>query len=443
MPTQAEILLNRIRAIQEAGQRDAAERESVQARPVSPTGRDFVPSEWESDRIRVPPNFPPPVPPPTVDWATISNNSFDIERFRNAAGVSFGTSNITAATSETATTSAFHGGQFFQTSDLNREWIRPVQDEEDEEEEDDLFDDDEDGDFGNSQSLRYNRRTQHLENEDEMSTVGEFFGRNMDPSNVVKHSLVEGTSRVGIEIEVEGFTASAPRMRYWVAKHDGSLRDNGIEFVFSNPLGGADIKSAIDEIDTILFNNRVNLNIRCSTHVHLDVRDLTVPQLKRLILSYVFFETFLFRQSGEHRLKSNFCTPLSFAEGLLVVLADVWNSKDPHQFLSYLTDRWDKYCGINLLPMRNFGSVEFRMAEAKSRKGQLLRLVNRFLVLKNLSVTSELNDSEFVDYLTTLDIQEVFRKGLTKVSDIRQEDFEIGYYLSKDIINRELIKSEK
>lgn len=308
---------------------------------------------------------------------------------------------------------------------------------------DEDLDEDIDSDNERRSSPRFNRRTQNIENQDNMSTIGEYFGRNMDPSNVVKHSLVEGTSRVGIEIEVEGFTANVPRMRYWVAKHDGSLRDNGMEFVFSSPLGGADIKSAVDEIDTILFNNRVSLNLRCSTHVHVDVRDLTVSQLKRLILAYTFFETFLFRQSGEYRLKSNFCTPLSFAEGLAVTLANVWNTDDPHYFLSYLTDSWDKYCGINILPMRSFGSVEFRMSEAKTRKGQLLRLVNRFLVLKNIAISSELEDEDFINYLTSLDIREVFRKGLTKTSDIREEDLEIGYYIANDIVNRELIKSEK
>ena len=357
-----------------------------------------------------------PTPPPMPDWNTVTSSPV-FTAARNFQG-------------------DFNQFRFNEPVSFNEH-----QDEDDEEV--DSWDEEDEDDESQQQRPRYSRRTVLLENEDEMTTIGEFFNRNRDPSNVVKHSLVEGTSRVGIEIEVEGFTAVPPRMNYWVAKHDGSLRDNGIEFVFANPLGGADIKSAVDEIDTLLFNNRVNLNVRCSTHVHLDVRDITVPQLKRLIISYIFFETFLFRQSGEYRLKSNFCTPISFAEGLAVVLANVWNTDDPHYFLSMVVDQWDKYCGINLLPMRNFGSVEFRMSEAKARKGQLLRLVNRFLVLKNIATSSTLEGEEFVDYLTSLDVQEVFRKGLTKNSDIRSEDFEIGFFLAKDIVNRSLIINEK
>lgn len=274
------------------------------------------------------------------------------------------------------------------------------------------------------------------------ATIGELFGRNSDPSEVVKHPLVEGTSRVGIEIEVENLSSRPQRMRYWVAKGDGSLRNNGVEFVFRQPLGGNDAKAAIDEVDHILFTNKPDLNLRCSTHVHLDVRDMTVPELKRLILAYVYYETFLFRQSGEYRLKSNFCTPISFAEGLSKILGDIWNTNDSHYFLSSIVDRWDKYCGLNLLPMQSFGSIEFRMSEAKSRKGQLLRLVNRFLVLKNLATSIELDDMEFVDHITKLDITSVFRKGLVRRPELVDSDFEMSYILCNDIVNRSKIDNE-
>lgn len=291
-------------------------------------------------------------------------------------------------------------------------------------------------------SLNIRRRTLEVEGDMAENTVGEYFGKSSDPSEVVKHPLVEGVSRVGIEIEVENFTSRPTKMRYWNAKHDGSLRNNGLEFVFKQPLGGNDAKAAIDEIDNILFTNKPDLNLRCSTHVHLDVRDMSIVELKRLILGYIYYETFLFRQSGEYRLKSNFCTPIFFAEGLSKILGDVWNVNDPSQFLSYIVDRWDKYCGLNLLPMQSFGSVEFRMSEAKSRKGQLLRLVNRFLVLKNLAMSVKLDDEEYVKYLTELELTSVFRKGLVRRPELIESDFEVGYIICHDIINQTKIRDE-
>lgn len=301
------------------------------------------------------------------------------------------------------------------------------------EDSDDNNEDDSDWEDEDDEAPPLTRRNQEG---DPMATIGQIFGRNQDVSSVVTHPLVVGSGRVGVELEVENFPNPPRRLRYWNLHDDGSLRNNGIEFVFKGPLGGQDIFSAITELDSVMFSNKPDLNIRCSTHVHVDVRDMTVDQVKRFIIAYAFFETFLFRQSGFYRLKSNFCVPLSVAEGMVEILARYWNNRSQSDFISYIQNSWDKYCAINLIPMAHFGSIEFRMSEAKSRKGQLLRLVNRFLALRELAIESTLDSTDFIRHIQTLDPKQVFRKGLSRSAESEESDFKTGWMIANDIINR-------
>ena len=86
--------------------------------------------------------------------------------------------------------------------------------------------------------------------------------------------------------------------------------------------------------------------------------------------------------------------------------------------------------------MAHFGSIEFRMSEAKSRKGQLLRLVNRFLALRELAIESTLDSTDFIRHIQTLDPKQVFRKGLSRSAESEESDFKTGWMIANDIINR-------
>ena len=286
-------------------------------------------------------------------------------------------------------------------------------------------------------SSPYNHRANPVTNNDleeyEMRTVGSIVGREPDISSVTTHPLVLGLNRVGVEIEVEQFTNRRHRLRYWNMVSDGSLRNNGQEFTFRGALGGKDAFDAISEIDTLLYQSNPDLNIRCSTHVHVDVRDMTVPQLKKMILAYAFYESFLFAQSGRHRMKSNFCMPLCIAEGLTHILMDYWRYDDA-DFVFQVTDRWDKYSAMNLIPIRSYGSVEFRIAEGKSKSGQLLRLVNRFLALKEVAIANDdKDDRQFLDFLRETDYRNIFRKGVRNQVVFSEEDFKTGWVIANDI----------
>ncbi len=273
-----------------------------------------------------------------------------------------------------------------------------------------------------------------LQEEFEMATIADIFGHSFPNESNDQHPLIVGTSRVGIEVELENIRTSFPASRNWRVEGDGSLRNNGAEFVFRGPLGGRDLFRAIVELDSHLFENNPDASWRCSTHVHLDVRDMTVPQLKNLFIAYIVYERVLFRCSGWHRLKNNFCPALGFAQQMLEVLSQNWHKRDD-RFVNGIRNHWDKYSAMNVIPMGGYGSVEFRMSEAKWRKGHLIKHCNRILSLKELAMSWEESPEDLISHLVGAIPTTVIKKGLPKdIGDIT-EDLEIGAKLAFDVLN--------
>ena len=93
---------------------------------------------------------------------------------------------------------------------------------------------------------------------------------------------------------------------------------------------------------------------RCSVHIHANVTDFTLDQLKALVLLYVVFERALYRFSGK-RWDNIYCVPVqTWAAGMNV------NQLDFDSFRR----AFPKYSGINIFPdMKGenvLGTVEFR-----------------------------------------------------------------------------------
>lgn len=291
---------------------------------------------------------------------------------------------------------------------------------------------------------RRNQHTQPLTEmvDQNMSNIASLIGWNYEKPEFQPHPLVVGTTGVGVEVELEGITNLYSDTRYWVATTDGSLRNNGIEFVCREPWGGDTLQKAVMQLDKWLFNEpSLEGSWRCSTHVHVDVRDMTVMQLKRMILSYLVFEKVLFKNSGYHRYKNNFCVALGFAQEMLGTLSHFWG-KEGMSFIDSIISRWDKYTSINFLPIRSQGSVEFRLSEAKWQKGKLIRLINRFLCLKELAMeTFEGSDYEFIQYIASKSLVEVFGNNLS--ADYREDesDVSLGCKLACDVVYLQTIKS--
>lgn len=242
--------------------------------------------------------------------------------------------------------------------------------------------------------------------------IHELLGRN-SPQNyghLQQSALLPLHTGVGIELELEGLPAE-PDVRYWRREQDGSLRD-GIEYVFDGPLAGSAVVEAVQGMGRMLEDNRPNNSFRCSTHIHLDVQDLDFNRLELLVLAYLVNEGVFFDHCTTDRRYSNFCTPFFINSNLARQFVSSVLLMDEEQDKLGMLVNWPKYSSLNLKPITNYGSVEFRGSHAMTTEAELMGLVNRMLHLKRLALDFEGTPLEFVQHLRNLPLEDMFPTGL-------------------------------
>jgi hypothetical protein len=281
-----------------------------------------------------------------------------------------------------------------------------------------------------------------------VAVVEDFLRRRASDLTCYEHSLVLGIDRVGVEIELEnlselGFGRTSRRLVYWDAVTDGSLRNNGVEFITKGDGVGGDVlyKAAV-ELDAFLKELRPDPSWRCSTHIHVDVRDFSLAQLKLFTLAYAYFERFLFKESGWQRYKSNFCVPLGVAQEQIETLSDLFQYSDIDQFMIHANQHWSKYTALNLSVVNTFGTFEFRMPQPTYKTMDLIKTSNRFLALKRVAKAWTGDQVGFIEYLSTTDIRLIFQKSVGRNTVFKDEDRSFGFGLARDIIAISALKTK-
>jgi hypothetical protein len=188
--------------------------------------------------------------------------------------------------------------------------------------------------------------------------------------------LVSETDEIGIEIEVEKVESmQAINYGVWVNHADGSLRNNGVEFV-SLPIKGKRIHYALNQFFDALGKN-YHFSPRTSIHIHVNVLDLLPKQIGALTMTYVPFERILYRFVGGSRDKSNFAVPVSdtdFSSFIKLFTADEW------ALFGSLESR--RYLGLNIDAVRKYGTLEFRHLGGTDDKTRIVRWINLIFKLK-------------------------------------------------------------
>lgn len=192
-----------------------------------------------------------------------------------------------------------------------------------------------------------------------------------------EYSIVSPSTLIGIEVEVENMPNGVFTDYYWNVKHDGSLRNNGLEFT-SIPLRGYQVPYALEYLQKKLHeNNKPDFSNRCSVHVHLNVRDMTWDQIKCLVILYALFERHFFYIAGTRREESIFCVPLYKTEQLANITE-----------LEHMLPGWQKYNALNLgtllgnHDMPKYGTVEFRHLYGTDNIDIIINWINNIMCLR-------------------------------------------------------------
>lgn len=199
--------------------------------------------------------------------------------------------------------------------------------------------------------------------------VREFARRTVDPSD---------EQLFGIEVEVEGFREEPRRAEGWKWQiiDDGSLRNNGAEFLSNQPW---DMATCVEQVnmlyDAIAHRGYVS-NVRTGIHVHANCLDYTIEQVGGILATYCILEPLLFAVCGEEREEGIYCVPWYRAPDQVDIAR------------SFLAGAWQgvggtcKYSALYLEPLRRFGTIEFRQAPTFESRSDMIRwieLVDRLI----------------------------------------------------------------
>jgi len=210
---------------------------------------------------------------------------------------------------------------------------------------------------------------------------------------------------IGIEVEVENCRDMMLGSHFWRVDNDGSLRNGGLEFI-SSPTDPENVEYLVKQLYDALPSS-AHFSPRTSVHVHMNCRDLTYKQVFNLVLVYQVFEDLLYEFAGRERKKSIFCVPL----GNTQYYRQLRKHCDAHALV-----HWSKYTGLNLAPLGNYGTVEFRHLRGTGDREVVYRWLHILYRLYN--------------YATSIDTQELEAK-LLHASE-HQRGYELGYEVFGD-----------
>jgi hypothetical protein len=154
----------------------------------------------------------------------------------------------------------------------------------------------------------------------------------------------------GIECEIES-VQGGQHFDHYTSTHDGSLRNDGMEFI-SAPLDKETLLASFKNLHaSIQYHEKSEaFSPRTSTHVHINCRTLDSEEARQLVLFYALFEEFFFAMVDKSRRANIHCVPLT--ETFLPQL---------YKFdMANMVNRWHKYTALNVLPLGKQGSIEFR-----------------------------------------------------------------------------------
>lgn len=208
---------------------------------------------------------------------------------------------------------------------------------------------------------------------------------------------------IGIEVELENVIdhANVPK-GMWVGHVDGSLRNNGHEFVFAAPMGGVIAENAIYAFEKYMkaYNADARNSPRTSTHIHVNVDDMEERQLVKFAALYLMYEKHIFRAYSPERESNHYCVPMSQCDGVLEALRDLYLNLSWKKFAASLRDEVGRYGAFNLMAINKFGSVEFRHFTGSSSAVQLIEWTNLILQLKRFAKVNRADLGELLSEIS-------------------------------------------
>lgn len=161
---------------------------------------------------------------------------------------------------------------------------------------------------------------------------------------------VDSDIEVGIEVEVENHEVERRAQPVWVMKGDGSLRNNGVEWI-THPIQARWAPHALKDLLVDSISKGCCFSPRTSIHVHFNVQKLEAAKVVDIVLMYTLLEPLFYKFTGRGRIKNIYCVPLMDTNLITGMCSNPFTS---------VVESWSKYTGLNILPLRELGTIEAR-----------------------------------------------------------------------------------
>lgn len=166
----------------------------------------------------------------------------------------------------------------------------------------------------------------------------------------------KGLDLYGLELEIEdqGYVLeNGLKVKGWKSVPDGSLRNNGTEYITAPPLPLKEVQGAIERLFSVINTTSEECySDRTSIHVHCNMQGLDVDNLKSMCLLYLVTEQLFFDFVAKERFENVFCVPLMDFTAPFSLFEALKEGR--------VSRVWTKYSALNLLPLNELGTVEFR-----------------------------------------------------------------------------------
>lgn len=232
--------------------------------------------------------------------------------------------------------------------------------------------------------------------------------------------LADPNVYIGVEIEAESTSPLPSGLDYWKFEEEGSLKsDYGAEYVFNAPLKGASVDAALNELESELKCTGACFPSNTSVHVHIDVSNLSVEELRAFAYLSIVLEDALIRLSG-NRWGNNFCLPYRSNPYALKWLGNTITNG------SLTFDHSAKYAAVNFEPIKSYGTVEFRSHVGTYSAKEITDWLNVLLNVRRFAVEMAkkgpadavlsyvLSGKQLPDFLRAIWPEDVVRRAMDK-----------------------------
>lgn len=221
---------------------------------------------------------------------------------------------------------------------------------------------------------------------------------------------------MGIELEAESVyvgTLAPLTLAGWTMDRDGSLRNDGREFVLSQPLAGSSLTRAIHTLFEMQSPARgqmlrYQVNPRAGTHVHINWIENTVGSAAALIALMYMIEPLVYSWADEDRAWCSYCNPLSDIPASvlnkLLRMDDDEDDEDEWLLREIDDEAVGRYHGLNIVALAKYGTFEFRYFPSTARQTDMIKWVKFVQLAKRCAVAFENDVPSLVERLLQGDV---------------------------------------